>query len=193
MEDKLKWILQAKMNKRHGMWFWCVVKLNRCTYCQVSGVLTGLLVWLLSKSSATVWFGWGKSTLLQPFHSQVQKVHSPNPSKEKCICDVVRIGTIIICQLSKLWKTKFFIPCDLIFLVRLQEKFDIDHSWEWKGLTLLHLPSSKSTLDQIWIIFVVCLFIHCVFGCLYIMNRKSRRCCQTSIISGLPGASQVGR
>ena len=26
-------------------------------------------------------------------------------------------------------KSQFFILCDVIFLVRLQEKFDIDHSW----------------------------------------------------------------
>ena len=26
-----------------------------------------------------------------------------------------------------------FIVCDIIFLVRLQEKFEIDHSWERKG------------------------------------------------------------
>ena len=36
--------------------------------------------------------------------SQVQKVHSPNLPKKKCICEVVRIGSIIIFQLSKLWK-----------------------------------------------------------------------------------------
>ena len=36
------------------------------------------------------------------------------------------------CHLSKLWKAKFFIPCDVIFLVRLQEKFESDHCWEWK-------------------------------------------------------------
>ena len=42
----------------------------------------------------------------------------------------MRIGSIIICQLSKLSKAKFFILCDVIFLVRLQDKFDIDHSWE---------------------------------------------------------------
>ena len=40
---------------------------------------------------------------------------------------------IIIFHLSKLWKAKFSIQCDVIFLVRLQGKFDIDHSWEWKG------------------------------------------------------------
>ena len=55
------------------------------------------------------------------------------PSKEKCMSDVVRIGSIIICQHSKLWTAKFFILCGVIFLVRLQGKFDIDHSWEWKG------------------------------------------------------------
>ena len=42
--------------------------------------------------------------------------------------DVVRIGSIIIFHLSKLWKAKFFILCDVIFLVRLQGKFEIDHS-----------------------------------------------------------------
>ena len=43
----------------------------------------------------------------------------------------MRVGSTIILHLSKLWKAKFFILCDVIFLVRLQEKFDIDHSWEW--------------------------------------------------------------
>ena len=38
----------------------------------------------------------------------------------------VRIGSIF--QRSKLWKAKFSILCDAIFLVRLQGKFDIDHS-----------------------------------------------------------------
>ena len=44
--------------------------------------------------------------------------------------EVVRIGSIIIFHLSKLLKAKFFILCDVIFLVRLQGKFEIDHSWE---------------------------------------------------------------
>ena len=71
--------------------------------------------------------------LLLLFHSQVQKLHSPNLPKEKCIGEVMRIGSIIIFHLSKLWKAKFLILFDVIFLVRLQSKFDIDHSWEWKG------------------------------------------------------------
>ena len=41
------------------------------------------------------------------------------PFKEKCISDVVRIDSIIISHLSQLWKTKFFILYDVIFLVRL--------------------------------------------------------------------------
>ena len=51
-------------------------------------------------------------------HSQVQKVHFP--TSEKCISEVVRITL-----LTKLWKAKFFIPCDFIFVVRLQGKFDL--------------------------------------------------------------------
>ena len=42
--------------------------------------------------------------------------------------NVVWIGSIITFHLSKLWKAKFFILCDVLFLVRLQEKFEIDHS-----------------------------------------------------------------
>ena len=45
-----------------------------------------------------------------PSHSQVQNV---------------RISSIIIFHLSKLWKPKFFILYDVIFLVRLQGKFEI--------------------------------------------------------------------
>ena len=55
------------------------------------------------------------------------------PFKEKCISEVARIGSIIIFHLRKLWKAKFSILCDVIFLVRLQEKLEIDHSWEFKG------------------------------------------------------------
>ena len=62
-----------------------------------------------------------------------QNVHSPNLFEENCISEVVRIGSIIIFHLSKLWKAKFSILCGVIFLVGLQEKFDVDHSWERKG------------------------------------------------------------
>ena len=44
--------------------------------------------------------------------------------------DVVRIGSIIIFHVSKLWKANFSILCYVILLVRLQGKFDIDHSRE---------------------------------------------------------------
>ena len=61
-----------------------------------------------------------KSTFSQPF-------------KEKCISEVVRISSVIIFHLSKLWKSKFFIRA-IVFssVVRLQGKFEIGHSWEWK-------------------------------------------------------------
>ena len=54
--------------------------------------------------------------------------HSPNLLLRKCISEVERIGSIIIFHLSKLWKAKFFILCGVIFLVRPQVKFEIDHS-----------------------------------------------------------------
>ena len=61
---------------------------------------------------------------------QIQRRHSSNLPEEKCIGEVVRISSIIIFHLSKLWKARFFILCDVIFLVRLQGKFEIDNSWE---------------------------------------------------------------
>ena len=51
--------------------------------------------------------------------------------------EVVTIGSIIIFHLSKLWKAKFSILCDVIFLVRLKGKFDIDHSWVRVRVSLL--------------------------------------------------------
>ena len=43
--------------------------------------------------------------------------------KEECISAIVRIGSIIIPHLSKLWKAMFSMLRDVIFLLRLQEKF----------------------------------------------------------------------
>ena len=61
----------------------------------------------------------------------------------------VRIGSIIIFHLRKLWKAKFFILCDVIFLVRLQEKFEIDHSLGVR-------PTIKPTQWSSW---AICLLI----------------------------------
>ena len=69
-----------------------------------------------------------KSTFSQPF-------------KRKCISEVARTGSTIIFHLGKLWKAKFSIPCDAIFLVRLQGKFDIDHSQEWEVWELIALEA----------------------------------------------------
>ena len=69
----------------------------------------------------------------RPFqYHQVKIVYSPNLLKRKYISEVVRIG-IFIFHLSRLWKGKFFILCDVIFLMMLQEKCGIDHSCECKG------------------------------------------------------------
>ena len=54
---------------------------------------------------------------------------SPGLLKRNCISEVGRIWSIkIIFHLSKLWKAKFSLLWDAIFLVRLEEEFHIDHS-----------------------------------------------------------------
>ena len=63
-----------------------------------------------------------KSTFSQPFKQKMYKWGNE------------RIGSIIIFHLSKRWKAKFSILCDVIFLVKLQGKFEVDHSWDWEGL-----------------------------------------------------------
>ena len=51
----------------------------------------------------------------------------------------MRIGSIIIFHLSTLWKAKFPILCDVIFLLRLQGKFE----WSLLGLKGLTPPMSS--------------------------------------------------
>ena len=53
--------------------------------------------------------------------------------------EVVRIGSVIIFHLSKLWKAKFFILCDVIFLVRLQERL--------QEFTLITLGSERVNIS----------------------------------------------
>ena len=62
------------------------------------------------------------------------------PLKETCMSKVVGIGSMIIFHLSRLRKATFSILCDVIFLVRLQGKFEIGHSWEWKVTVRTFLP-----------------------------------------------------
>ena len=42
-------------------------------------------------------------------------------------------GYTIVFRLIKLQKAKLFMLCDVILLVSLQDKFELDHSWEWEG------------------------------------------------------------
>ena len=79
-----------------------------------------------------------------PFTPKLKiKVYSPNIGEiEKSGNE--KLDSIIIFHLSKLWKAKFSLLWDVIFLVRLQGKFDNDHSlflistWSSEGL-----PSSN--------------------------------------------------
>ena len=54
------------------------------------------------------------------------KEHSFNLLERDVQCEVGGINF----HLNKLSKAKFSTLCDVIFLVRLQGKFEIDHSWE---------------------------------------------------------------
>ena len=56
--------------------------------------------------------------------------------------EVLRIGSIIIFYLSKLWKAKFFILYELLFLVRPQGKFEVDQLLGLKGLISQHSRNS---------------------------------------------------
>ena len=55
---------------------------------------------------------------INPFTPKFKKYVLPTFGGE--ICEVVRICSIFIFHVSKLWKAKFFILCGVIFLVRLQ-------------------------------------------------------------------------
>ena len=75
-----------------------------------------------------------QKTLNNPFTPKFKKYTLPTFQSEMYKWGTVaQTGSIIIFHLSMLWKAKFFILCDVIFLVRLQGKFELDHSWEWKG------------------------------------------------------------
>ena len=89
-------------------------------------------VWCYSSGEAAGEIWWVKRlTLSLP---SFKSTYLSQPCKEQRISEVVRIEySIIIFHLSKLWKARFSILCDVILLVRHQGKFNIDHSWEWKG------------------------------------------------------------
>ena len=66
-------------------------------------------------------------TLSHPSHSR--STFSQSSYREMYIGELVRIGSMIIFHVSKLWKAKFILR-DEMFLVSLMGKFDIYHFWE---------------------------------------------------------------
>ena len=79
-------------------------------------ILATSLIQFSSKGWENVTFEPLGSERVDPFTPELKsKVYSPNILKRKCISEVVRRGSIIIFHLSKLWKAKFSIPCDVIF------------------------------------------------------------------------------
>ena len=77
----------------------------------------------------------------------------PQPFEDKRISEVVRIGSIIIFYLNKVWKAMLFILCDVIFLVRLQ-RGDLKLISLWvKGLNMpTVLTIGPSTHSTYWMI-----------------------------------------
>ena len=72
------------------------------------------------------------------------------PFKETGISWAVRIASIIIFHLSKLWKAKFFILCDVTFLVRLQGKIELDHPNGRRGANVQrHLLNFQIDLSSV--------------------------------------------
>ena len=74
----------------------------------------------------TSWFGGPLpfNSFISPDHLATKRHHG-----NVIFCCAVN-SNITIFHLSKLWKATFFIFCVFIFLVRLQWKFETDHSWE---------------------------------------------------------------
>ena len=83
--------------------------------------------WLRARSRAFVEFPLHllEVTIYKTFNHSLPSSKSTfsQPSKEKRISEIVRIGS-----LSQIRNAKFFILCDVILVVRLQGKFEIDHS-----------------------------------------------------------------
>ena len=84
------------------------------------------------------WVSWPSLTLSQAFEG-------------KCVSEVVRIGSIIVFHLSKLWRTKFFILCDGIFLARLNLKlFKLCEDELWKLRLNLSLCAVTADSKSKW-------------------------------------------
>ena len=96
-------------------------------FWQLVATMFFIFIWSDHMRQDLYFVGWDFVCIFNSF-TPWSKFTFSQPSKKKCMSGVVRICTIIILHLSKLWIPKFFILCDVIFLVRLQGKVDIDHS-----------------------------------------------------------------
>ena len=101
-----------------------------------------------------------------------EKVHSSNFLKRNVWGS--GIGSIVIFRLSELWKARFFIPCDVIFLVRLQGKIRIWSLLGVKGL-IAWKPEALSLV---------------MFLCSYV--RKTLTQCQQNARESPPGRTVAG-
>ena len=115
-------------------------------FCQCLGLVTvwwvACLLWSMFWQTSQALVLWDFTAILRifslslvsgtnPFTPTFNKYILPTVQRETYKSEIMRIGAIIIFHLSKLhvWKAKFFMLCDVIFLMRLQGKFKIDHTW----------------------------------------------------------------
>ena len=80
---------------------------------------------------------------VNPFASRFKKCIIP--TLEKYTSEIVRIGSIIIFHLSKLWKAKFFfILCEVIFQARLQGNWSLLGVIVLKWVSILIVVTRKT-------------------------------------------------
>ena len=76
-----------------------------------------------------------------------------------CVGEVATIGGTVIFHLSKLWKGTFSILCNVIFLVRLQGNFDIDHSYCMlvlvQRLNVLQAKTNLQLFECLFLFFII--------------------------------------
>ena len=72
-------------------------------------------------------------TLSALTNSYILRVYANYTARENCRLGIRETIYHLIRFAQPKINDQFFMLCDTTFLVRLQGKFEIDHTWEWKG------------------------------------------------------------
>ena len=118
LEGDARW---PRQSWREWLSFLCSLELGR--HCRLADFENDVTSTASNRYVTSLGVAWARFPITLSLPSS--KSTFSQPVKDKCISEVVRIGSIIVFHLSKLWKAKFFMLCDVIFLMRLQGKFEI--------------------------------------------------------------------